>query len=574
VTSEETTTGGAGQPVTFRFTRQVVAGRERDYAAIIDEMIGTLGNEPGFLDARSFPPPRGSREHRVVIRFASEGALHQWKVSAERAEWNRRIDDLTEDDAPLVANLTGTMQDRGIVLALTPFQDFVRTSVSGIGLLLLGTVLALVMANIPALADAYDRFWGAHLSIGGSSFAIDETLRHWVNDGLMALFFFIMGLEIKREVLVGELRYLRQAALPIIAAVGGVAVPAVVFALLNIGGDGAMGWGIPMATDTAFALGLLTLLGGRVRPLLLVFLTALAIVDDILAVSVIAVFYTEAIHWWWVLAAGGLMGLLLGANRLGFHRWPVYAVLGLAVWVAVFESGIHGTVAGILVALTVPARSWINPSEFLVRGRTAIDDFERACFIAPSILSNEPQQQATARLERLCEDVTTPMTHFQSRLNPFVALVILPVFAFANAGIPVVDGLGDALGSSVTWGVVAGLLIGKPLGITLFAWLAVRSGLAIRPAAVGWSHIAGVGALSGIGFTVSLFVTELAFGEGAIADEARIGILIASLAAGAIGYLVLRAVLPPPRDASSPGPDAQTEADLEQARERLAASPA
>ncbi len=283
------------------------------------------------------------------------------------------------------------------------------------------------------------------------------------------------------------------------------------------------------------------------RPLLLVFLTAFAIVDDILAVGVIAIFYTKEISWFWIAVTVILMGLLVAANVAGFHHWPIYAFLGLVVWVAVFESGVHASFAGVLVAMTVPARSWINPSEFLVRARKAIDDFEDACFLAPSILTNEPQQQATEQLERLCEEVETPMTHLQHRLNPWVAFGILPLFAFANAGIPLVDGLGDALISPVSWGIVLGLVFGKPIGITLFAWLAVRLGIAILPGAISWRNIAGVGMLGGIGFTISLFVAELAFEAGSLADAARVGIFFGSIVAGVAGYLMLKATLPPPR---------------------------
>jgi Na+:H+ antiporter, NhaA family len=285
-----------------------------------------------------------------------------------------------------------------------------------------------------------------------------------------------------------------------------------------------------------------------VRPLLLVFLTAFAIVDDILAVLVIAVFYTDAISWPVLGVASALLGVLVVANGAGFHRWPVYAILGLGVWLAVFESGVHATVAGVLVAMTVPARSWINPSEFLVRGRQLMDDFERACYATPSTLSNEPQQQATQALERLCEDVETPMTHLQHQVNRWVAYGILPLFAFANAGIPLVRGLGEALTSPVTWGVVAGLVVGKPVGVTLFAWLAVRAGIAVRPGAITWTHVVGVAWLGGIGFTISLFVAELAFDASPIADAARIGILVGSVIAGTVGYLILKATLPSLRD--------------------------
>jgi NhaA family Na+:H+ antiporter len=330
--------------------------------------------------------------------------------------------------------------------------------------------------------------------------------------------------------------------------VGGALIPALVFFAINFGGPAAHGWGIPMGTDTAFSLGVVSLLGTRVRPLLLVFLTAFAIVDDILAVLVIAVFYTAQLNWIWL---GVALLLLIGlgvANFAGFHGWPIYAFVGLIVWYAVYKSGVHATFAGVLVAMTVPARSWINPSEFLVRARHAIEDFEAACFMAPTILSNEPQQQATQQLEKLCEDVETPMTHLQHRLNPWVAYGILPIFAFANAGIPLLHGLGEALTSRETWGVIAGLVIGKPLGIVLFSWLAVRLGIAVKPRSITWHHVAGVGVLGGIGFTISLFITELAFEDRAIADASRVGILFGSITAGILGYFVLKAVLPPPRD--------------------------
>ncbi|HYO31048.1 MAG TPA: Na+/H+ antiporter NhaA [Thermomicrobiales bacterium] len=530
-------------PVTLSVTRRVRPGREREFEEFLRGLTETTSKFPGYLGTQIFRPPRGEREFRVVFSFDRESNLHAWKESEERRAWNAIGDELAEEP-PRYANITGTAQEQRLALALTPLQGFVQTSVSGIGLLLLGTILALIAANSP-LAGAYEHFWEAELTIGTEAFGISESLRHWVNDCLMALFFFIVGLEIKREVLVGEMRVPRLAALPIAAAVGGAVVPAAIFALLNRGGPGATGWGIPMATDTAFALGMITLFGGRVRPLLLVFLTAFSIVDDIIAVLVIAVFYTEAIDWTALGLAALLLGGLLLANRAGFHRWPVYAFGGIAVWLAVFESGVHGTAAGVLVALVVPARSWINPSEFLVRARHAIEEFERACYLAPSILTNEPQQRASQTLERLCEEVETPMTYFQHRLNPWVAYAILPVFAFANAGIPLLEGLGEALSSQVAWGVVAGLVLGKPIGIALFAWLAVRVGIAILPGAITWPHVLGIALLGGIGFTISLFVTELAFEAGAVANEARVGILLGSVVAGALGYVVLGATLPP-----------------------------
>ena len=383
--------------------------------------------------------------------------------------------------------------------------------------------------------------------MGTEAFGVTASLRHWVNDGLMALFFFVVGLEIKREVLVGEMRVPRHAALAIAAAVGGVVVPALVFLAIAPERPARQGWGVPIGTDTAFALGIITLFGSRVRPVLLVFLTAFSIVDDILAVGVIAIFYTETISAGALAAAGVLLVTLVVANRAGWHRWPIYAVLGGAVWLAILKSGVHATAAGVLVAFVVPVRSWINPSEFLVRGRQLLDDFEAACYIAPSILTNEPQQQSTHALGRLVQQVETPMTYLQSHLTPVVAFGILPVFALANAGVPLTSGLAAAVQSPVAWGVAAGLILGKPIGIALFSLIAVGLGIASLPRAIGWRHIAGVACLGGVGFTISLFITELAFGEGQPAHAARVGIIVGSLVAGTVGYFVLRATLPPPR---------------------------
>ena len=537
--------GGADSTVTISIVRRPQPGQENEYARLLRELVTASRSFPGFVDGRVIRPLRGETEFRTLLWFRSQADVKAWK------EWPKRLEILEKADAigseAVVSNVTGTAQTTRLVMALTPLEQFVSTSVSGIGLLLFGTVLAMLMANTP-LAHAYEEFWHTKMTVGTDMLGVSMSLRHWVNDGLMALFFFVVGLEIKREVLVGEMRYPRQAALAIAAAVGGVTVPALTFLAFNMGLAGASGWGIPIGTDTAFALGIVTLFGTRVRPMLLVFLTAFSIVDDILAVGVIAVFYTESISPGAVALAVVLMAALAVVNKAGFHRWPIYAILGGLVWLAVLKSGIHATAAGVLVALVVPARSWINPSEFLVRSRKAIEDFESACFIAPSILTNEPQQQATQRLGHLVEDVETPMTYFQSRLNPWVAYGILPIFAFANAGVPL-TGLGEALRSPIAWGVMAGLVFGKPAGIFLFSWLAVKTGIATLPGAIAWRHIVGVACLGGVGFTISLFITELAFAEGDLAGVARVGILTGSLVAGTFGYLVLRAALPPPREA-------------------------
>jgi NhaA family Na+:H+ antiporter len=531
-------------PVTISITRRVAPGQSDAYAAILRELLNASRAFPGFVDGRVIRPMRGELEFRTVLTFRTTADLEAWK------QWPRRLELIAQADAiaetPTFADISGTAQTGRLALALTPFEQFVRTSVSGIGLLLAGTVAALLLANTP-LAHPYEAFWHTALTIGTDAFGVTMSLRHWVNDGLMALFFFVVGLEIKREVLVGEMRAPRHAALAIAAATGGVVVPALLFLAIVPDGPARAGWGVPIGTDTAFALGIITLFGTRVRPVLLVFLTAFSIVDDILAVAVIAIFYTASLSLPAMAIAAALLLSLVMVNRAGFHRWPVYAVLGAGVWLAVLKSGVHATAAGVLVAMVVPARSWINPSEFLVRGRRLLDDFEAACFIAPSILTNEPQQQATHALDRLVEDVETPMTYFQTRLTPWVAFGILPIFAFANAGVPLTSGLVEALTRPVAWGVAVGLLLGKPIGIALFSWLAVVSGVAHLPRAIAWRHIAGVACLGGVGFTISLFITELAFGEGQIAHAARVGIFIGSLLAGLAGYLVLRATLPPPR---------------------------
>ena len=535
---------GPAGPVTISITRRVMPGQSDTYAAILRELLEASRDFPGFVDGRVIRPARGDLEFRTVLTFRSQADLEAWKLWPRRLELVAQAEGIAE--APMYADISGTAQTGRLVLALTPFEQFVRTSVSGIGLLLFGTAAALVLANTP-FAHAYEAFWHTPLTVGTEAFGVTASLRHWVNDGLMALFFFVVGLEIKREVLVGEMRVPRHAALAIAAAVGGVVVPALVFLAIAPEGPARQGWGVPIGTDTAFALGIITLFGSRVRPVLLVFLTAFSIVDDILAVAVIAIFYTDTISVGALAAALVLLVTLVVANRAGWHRWPIYAVLGSAVWLAILKSGVHATAAGVLVALVVPARSWINPSEFLVRGRRLLDDFEAACYVAPSILTNEPQQQATHALGLLVQQVETPMTYLQSRLTPVVAFGILPVFAFANAGVPFTSGLSAAVQNPVAWGVAAGLILGKPIGIALFCLMAVGLGIASLPRAIGWRHIAGVACLGGVGFTISLFITELAFGEGELAHAARVGIFVGSLVAGTVGYFVLRATLPPPR---------------------------
>jgi NhaA family Na+:H+ antiporter len=537
----ETTTQDNGRGVTISVSLRIEPGRESEFDDFLAGITDAAEEFPGFLSVQAYRPPRGRGRHRVLLRFDSEDSLRRWRGSPERTFWENRADEISEG-RPRVANITGTSQEQPLALALGPLQEFVRTSVSGIGLLLLGAALALIMANTH-WADTYENFWNTKVTIGSIDVGITTSLRHWVNDALMALFFFILGLEIKREVLVGELREVRQAALPIAAALGGGVVPASIYALINIRGDALHGWGIPIGTDTAFALGILSLLGSRVPTVLVVFLTASSIVDDIIAVAVIAIFYTDHLNVMAMGIAVLLLGALVLANRAGFHRWYIYGILGVGVWLAVFESGVHGTIAGVLVAMVVPARSWINAGDFVRVGRRLIDEFEASCAQGENILSNQQQQLAAQRLDRLVEGVETPMSLMEHGLGPWVSYVVLPIFAFANAGIPLRTGLGDALGSTVPWGVILGLLIGKPIGITLFSWLSIRSGIAQSPPNTTIRDIFGVAGLAGIGFTMSLFITELAFGTDPAATDARIGVIIGSIVSGSIGFVALSRTL-------------------------------
>jgi len=421
-------------------------------------------------------------------------------------------------------------------------REFVHDEAFGGILLLACALIALGWANSP-WKQSYDDLWNAKVTLGTVQLNLTETLKHWVNDGLMAVFFFVVGLEIKREVLVGELASPRRAALPAIAALGGVVVPAGFYLLVNRGASGSEGWGIPMATDIAFALGVLALLGDRVPIGLKVFLTALAIVDDIAAVVVIALFYTAGVDWTALAAAAGVLVLLVVVNRLGFRQIWIYGALGLVLWVAVFESGVHATVAGVLLAMTIPAQTRLDPDRFLAKGRALLDHFDRAGEHGESVLTNGERQETLAELEATVEGAGAPLQRLEHALHPLVAFVIVPLFALANAGVVIQGGITDAVGNRVTLGIILGLVLGKQLGITLASLAAVRLGLTDLPDGVSRREIYAVSWLAGIGFTMSLFVADLAFSGAVEADQlasAKIGILLASAIAGGAGWLLLR----------------------------------
>ncbi len=425
-----------------------------------------------------------------------------------------------------------------------PFQDFADKQSSGGILLIAATMVALAWANSP-WSESYAALWHTKLTVGIGDFSISKDLTHWINDGLMAIFFLVVGLEIKREVLVGELSSVRDAALPVAAAVGGAVVPALIYLAINAGTEGSAGWGIPMATDIAFALGVLALLGERAPVTLKVFLTALAIVDDIVAVLVIAFFYTSEISWDALGVGAAFLAGLVVANLLGVDRTLVYAVLGVGLWLCFLLSGVHATIAGVLLALTVPASSFINPAAFLERSRYILDRFEQAEEKGEHVLANEERQAALHALNHAAYKLEPPLHELEHTLHPWVVFAIMPLFALANAGVQLGGSIADALTSPVALGIVAGLIVGKQLGITLFAWLAVKSGVSELPEGIRWRHVYGAGWLAGIGFTMSLFISDLAFSDGWLVDAAKLGILVASLIAGVVGWAILRGASSP-----------------------------
>ena len=393
---------------------------------------------------------------------------------------------------------------RRLARLITPFQEFLHQEASSGLILLACTLIALIWANSP-WGHSYVELWERKIAIGVAPAKLSLSLAHWINDGLMAIFFFVVGLEIKREVLVGELASLRKATLPIVAAVGGMVAPALLYSLFNFGGKGESGWGIPMATDIAFAVGILALLGRHAPLPLKIFLTALAIVDDMGAVLVIAIFYSHGLVWVNLLLAAVILLVLFGFNRAGIRHPLPYLLLGVVLWWAIFGSGIHATIAGVLLALTIPARQAVGADD------TATESL----------------------LQRL-----------EHALHPWVAFLIMPIFALANAGITLESSIATVLGNPISWGVIAGLVVGKQVGITAFAWLAVKSGLAALPQGVSWRQIYGAAWLGGIGFTMSLFIAGLAFGEGTPLLVAKFSILLASLLAGLGGWYILRSAQP------------------------------
>lgn len=428
-----------------------------------------------------------------------------------------------------------------VAYVLESFNAFFKMEAAGGLALMVCTIAAMVWANSP-LSETYQSFWATKLTVGIGGFILSKPLLLWINDGLMAIFFFLVGLEIKRELMVGGLSTPSQTIMPVAAAVGGMVVPAIMFFGINVGEPSAGGWGIPMATDIAFALGIMSLLGSRVPVGLKIFLTAVAIVDDIGAILVIAIFYTASINVTALLIGLGGFAVMLILN----FRWQIrnsipYLVCGVVIWFAFLLSGIHATIAGVLAALAIPASTRMGGTEFVERLRVAATMFEWGNRAGDCVLTNKEQQAALHSLETSYYEVAPPLQAIEHALHPWVAFAIMPIFALANAGVVLEADILTGLVTPVSLGIFFGLFVGKQVGVTGACWLVRKMGLADYPDRTTLFHIHGAACLSGVGFTMSIFIANLAFDEGSrLVELSKIAILFASLVSGAVGYLMLK----------------------------------
>lgn len=425
-------------------------------------------------------------------------------------------------------------------MIIRPVSKFLEEGILGGVLLAIAAAVAIVWANSPFYMSYADLM---HLEINLSVGRLEyhSSLLHFINDGLMAIFFFVVGLEIKRELLVGELCEPRKALLPAVAALGGLVVPAVFYTLFNVGTPGLSGWGIPMATDIAFALGAMSLLGNKVPFALKVFLLALAIFDDMGAILVIALFYGESIRINNLLAAGCILAISLILNAKGVRKTLPYGVLGFFLWIALLGSGVHATVSGVLLAMTIPARNIHDHFSFKKQTKELIRDFPETP--VQIMVTDETQREYMKRIKCSVDDLDSPLQRLEDSLHDVSNYIILPIFALANAGVRVVSGeSGIDLLHPVSLGIFAGLVFGKPIGIFLAVWITHRIGIAKLPEDVRLMHIAGIGFLGGIGFTMSIFVTNLAFSVDSLIDQAKVAILISSTTSAVIGVIFLNVI--------------------------------
>ncbi len=439
----------------------------------------------------------------------------------------------------LVKEAKQSVKSRPVEKLLSPLEEFTKQNASGGIVLLVCTAIALVLAN-SNYGDHYSAFWELPFTIGIGTYLLEKPLLLWINDGLMAIFFFVIGLEIKREILVGELSEPRQAILPIAAAFGGMVLPAVVYLLLNFQTPYSSGWGIPMATDIAFAIGLLGLLGSKVPFSAKIFLTTLAIVDDLGAVLVIAFFYTSDISWISLGTGLGFLAILMSANRLGIRSPFIYGLFGIGgLWLAFLFSGLHPTIAGVLAAFSIPATSAMTKNEFAHKSKKFSQEFQRAEVPGVSVLENKEQAQAIHALGTANDLIQPPLQKLEHALYPWVTFAIMPIFALANAGVVITTDFSSLVSNTLSLGIGLGLLLGKPLGICLGAWLVVRFGSSDLPSHLHWRQIIGLGFMGGIGFTMAIFIATLAFHESSDLQTAKLAILIASCLSACIGLLLL-----------------------------------
>jgi NhaA family Na+:H+ antiporter len=466
--------------------------------------------------------------------------------SDERALPTMNTGHLARDDELL----NRTQAERAADNVARPFQLFAQRQASGATVLLGCAILALAWANSP-WAWAYEQMLGVPLAISLGEQTLRLDLRHWINDGLMAIFFFSVGLEIKREFLVGELAERRKAMLPIVAAVGGMVVPALIYAGFNFNGAGAHGWGIPMATDIAFALGALAVLGSRIPEALKVFLVALAIVDDLGALLVIAIFYTPSIEWHGIAVIAVMLLALWEANRIGARRGSIYLLLGLGLWAGFYMSGLHATLAGVLTALFVPARVKIVTSALPQLIRRGADDIEAQALDSEPDAMDPDRVAIIGAIEGSLDASTAPLQQFERVVQPWVTYGILPLFGLFNAGVAIDATVLRALPTAVPLGIMVGLVFGKSVGIGLASWLAVKTGQAELPEGATWPQLIGTAFLAGIGFTMALFISGLAFHDSHFEREAQLAILIGSLLAAVVGIAILLTSKP----AQPPGPE-------------------
>jgi NhaA family Na+:H+ antiporter len=422
---------------------------------------------------------------------------------------------------------------------LEPMNRFIKkSSTSGI-ILFSAALLAIILTNSP-WSEQFHHIWEIEFSIGFNGSHITKSLHHWINDGLMAIFFFVVGLELKREIMAGELSTPSKAVLPIAAAFGGMIFPAIIYIFFNKSGDTSAGWGIPMATDIAFALGVLYLLGDRVPLSLKIFLTALAIADDIGAVLVIAFFYTSEINVSSLFQAGGFLAFLLLANRLGVRNTLFYAIFGIGgVWLAFLLSGVHATIAAVLMAFTIPASVKINEAYYIKRLEDLTKQFKDAEPNQNPLVTND-QLHILEEIRDLSKKALTPLQRLEHSLHPLVAFIIMPIFALSNGGVEITGDFLKEATSPVAIGVFTGLIAGKFLGIIGVVSLFLKMKWAVLPEGMNRQHLVGAGFLAAIGFTMSLFISDLAFIQKEYLAQARIGILGASVIASIAGYLIIK----------------------------------